>query len=263
VWESKVPGMDNETQGINRLFAPVGKSLSTLTNLASPHIAGLIIKMLGGGETGALQVAGFYFASYLSCQLVCELVKTLSRRFRPVVTLQAQLKGVKRELPQYQWIFVQGHAAGSSLPSADVAGASMFSTMVYIMALEAGQLTPTVTSYCMWITGIAFFMRGYFQAHHVGDLLSGLAIGAVSMVAMRQLFGPFHQFSYGSASLVQAVVITCWAMVQKLKPKEHKSILTWRNLVQGSTTSAKRMIRRLSSSMSEVEVSTAVKAKSE
>ena len=83
-WESNQPGIDMETQGMNRLFKPLGKKFKTIVDLATPHMAIYAMKSLGG-SSGVVGTMSFYIANYLIIQLIVELMKTLSRRYRPVI----------------------------------------------------------------------------------------------------------------------------------------------------------------------------------
>ena len=149
-----------------------------------------------------------------------------------MITMEAELAGVKRELPQNQWIFKQGHAKGSSFPSSDVAGATLFATLLQYLVQFDDQAQSTLNvGYC--IVGISMFMRGYLQAHHVGDILAGVVIGYSSVMLMATYAGPIQAFTYIDCLKAQLIVYPLWSAVQKLKPKEAQSILNAGNLFEG------------------------------
>lgn len=257
IYESTKPGIDLENQGINRLFQPLGRKVATFVNIFSPNVAIGVIHYLSSpltdedGETfdsngsvnpeeelarstGPVAVASFYVTTYLACNLFIEFVKTVSRRMRPVITMEAELAHVKRELPQNQWIFKQGHAKGSSFPSSDVAGATLFATLLQYLVQFDEQAQATLVAGCVLVC-ISMFMRGYFQAHHVGDILAGAIIGASSVMLMADYAGSIEQFTYFDCLKAQGIVYPLWSSVQKLKPKSAQSILNAGNLFEGKS----------------------------
>lgn len=254
IYESTQPNIDLENQGINRLFQPLGRKVATFVNIFSPNVAIGVIGFLcslaatedptdSNGSVseedlaksyGPVAVGSFYVTTYLVCNLFIEFVKTVSRRLRPVVSMEAELRHVKRELPQNQWIFKQGHAKGSSFPSSDVAGATLFATLLQYLVQFDEQAQSTLAAGCV-LVAISMFMRGYFQAHHIGDIIAGAIIGASSVMLMAYYAGPIEQFTYMDCLKAQGIVYPLWSSVQKLKPKSAQSILNAGNLFEGKS----------------------------
>lgn len=74
---------------------------------------------------------------------------------------------------------------------------------------------------------LSTFARIYFQAHFLGDVLSGHAIAAAVAVAFltrSEVIGTPADFTWAAMAVWEVPVIVGWALCQKLKPKSAENI---------------------------------------
>lgn len=218
----------NEATGVVRAFAPLGKKLGTLVTLGAPHISVLVV---GQSSPKAQSAACFYIAVFYITQTVVEFLKTVSRRIRPVCKLSAELKGVQRQIPQIQHFLSREHAARSSFPSGDAAGATTFAMVGYTLTPPEYRLI--MLPFWLFFPILSTFARVYFQAHFASDVLAGhvtamvIAAGFLSHYTDEEI----STFSWGTMFFWEIITIITWAGCQQLKPKTAEAIYNIDNLV--------------------------------
>eukprot|EP00939_MAST-03C_sp_MAST-3C-sp1_P002147 g2147.t1 len=127
-----------------------------------------------------LSLPCFYVSAYLFTQIFVLALKYTARRMRPGICLEMKLNRTKRYLPTLNYKGKKGATVLESFPSGDVAGAAVFS---YVLFIVTGNYASFAFAFA------SAFGRMYFWAHHLGDVVVGFAFGCAGPALLHRLVG--------------------------------------------------------------------------
>ena len=126
----------------------------------------------------------FVLSAWFLANSLVHAIKITSRRARPVVALEQQLKKVHRELDGIRRVAARGESGFHSFPSGDSCGAAVYSTTLYLLGARNPLVfaTPVVLS---------SYGRVYFHCHHLSDVLVGDLIGMMVTLWLNNRIGMY------------------------------------------------------------------------
>lgn len=129
-------------------------------------------------------------------------LKALSNRLRPAAALKLGEKVAERRSPlvvPYIQAMCVGGQSKESLPSADAAVMAANALLLSAWSYPPAPWAPAALGLTM--IALCFFGRMYFWAHHLLDVLTGAAVGAIVTLSLRH-FGLGAQLSHTVVALV-------------------------------------------------------------
>jgi len=178
------------------LYSPTRNSASIFDLLGTKYLIGcvFIVQIVSrillpssskASTSASASLGSYHLCLYLLSQIVALQLKTLAHRKRPGLcdSLQSELKKVRRHFPELTYMNASGYAVFESFPSADAAGAMIFSCALSLAIKnnddddDDDNSSAAATSNWVYIfVIITSFGRMYYWAHHLLDVLVGCMI---------------------------------------------------------------------------------------
>lgn len=215
VRESRRLNCNLDTEGLMKCWYPGGKKIEIPIFLAIPNIVYAITKFTS--ENGCAFVS-FFLISWYSVQIFLDLIKIMSQRVRPVISLKDELKEIPRYIHQIRMRLKKRDEVNKAFPSGDVAAAAIWATAISMFLQENSSNSAFTNFFLMSIVALTAFGRMYFHAHHALDVTVGALVGYIGPKLLRILFG-MRNFYWKHILIMQMLfVIVYLIMNKKLKP---------------------------------------------
>ena len=162
-----------------------------------------------------LAVVSFYLCAWFCAEAIVVALKALAGRQRPGAALASELREVPRALPGLTHLDAKGSSAHESFPSGDAAGGAVFAASLVV---SAGVAPAPACAYALVVS----LGRMYLWAHHLGDVVAGCLIGAMSTVGLSAAFG-VDSFGVGHLAAGVLLILPVYFSRYRLRRKNLKS----------------------------------------